>query len=218
MTLRSVALSPRDGYAAAKRTGERRARAGERLPEGLSPYVLSAAGGAALMCLWLKLGALLGLRESRLEQYDGALVVAALLLGVSISLAGQALWGALGPPLVQRLGGCARSRDLRLVWGASSFPLVGVLALLPLDLLIVGRAVFSVDPVGDAIATAWASASIALGLALLAWSGWLFLRGVQVASDLRLRRALPAAVAGGLCVGALMGCLVLLDRLASGVA
>ena len=218
LTLRSVLLSPRDGYAAAKRTGERRARAGERMPEGASPYVLAAAGGAALMCLWLKLGALVGLRDARLEQYDGPLVVAALLLGATISLTGQALWGALGPPIAQRLGGRARPRDLRLVWGASFFPLVGVLALLPLDLLIVGRGVFSVDPVGDAISTAWASLSIAVGLALLAWSAWLFLRGVQVASDLRLHRALPASVAGALCFAVLMGFLVVVDRLAGGTA
>ena len=215
LTLRSVALSPRAGYSSAKRTGERRARAGERLPEGVAPYVLAAAGGAALMCLWLKLGALTGLRQARIGQYDAAVVVAALLLGVVVSLTGQMLWGSLGPRVVKRLGGEAKPRDLRLVWGASFFPLMGVLALLPFDLVIVGTGIFTVDPLPDPIATAWAALSISVGVALLIWSGWVFLRGVEVASGLRLRRALVAASVGGLCFLAIVVALVVLDRLAA---
>ena len=216
LTLRSVILSPRDGYAAAKRTGERRARAGERLPEGFAPYVLSLAGGAAFMCLWLKLGALAGWRDARVARFDAGVIVAALLFGTVISLTGQVLWGVLGPKLIARLGGEARPRDLRLGWGAAFFPSVAVLALLPLDLMIVGRGVFSVDPLADPIATAWAAVSIAVGVALLAWSAWLFLRGVQVASALRMRWALVAAFGAAVCAAAPVGGLVLLERLASG--
>ncbi|CAN5566205.1 hypothetical protein BH24ACT26_BH24ACT26_00860 [soil metagenome] len=196
LTLRSVALCPRDGYAAAKRTGERRARAGERLPEGVSPYVLALVGGAAVMCLWLKVGALGGLRDATSAGIDGAVVASALVLGGLLSVAGQFLWGAAGPRLLLRLGGHARGRDLRLAWGASAFPLVGVLLLLPLDLVLVGPSVFAIDPLSDSIATAWAALSIAVGVALAAWSLWLFLRGVEVASGLRLRRAAPAALLG----------------------
>ena len=215
LTLRSVVLRPREGYAAAKRTGERRARAGERLPEGAAPYVLSAAGGAALMCLWLKLGALSGLRQARTADYDAGLVLAAVVVGALLSVSGQMMWGAVGPWVVARLGGRARPRDLRLAWGASFFPLVGVLALLPLDLVIVGRGTFGSDPLSDRIATAWAALSIALGLALLVWSAWLFLRGVEVASELRLGRALPAALAGGLCLVASIAGLAAVGTLAA---
>jgi hypothetical protein len=170
------------------------------------------------MCLWLKLGALAGWRTARVARFDTGLVVAALLLGTAISLSGQMLWGALGPRLVARLGGEARARDLRLGWGAAFFPSVGVLALLPLDLMIVGRGVFSIDPLADPIATAWAATSIALGVALLAWSAWLFLRGVQVASSLRMRWALLASLGAAFCAAAPVGGLVLIERLMSGGA
>ncbi len=214
LTLRSVMLRPRDGYASAKRAGERRARAGDRLPEGASPYVLTATGGAALMCLWLKLGALVGLREANRTEFDGGVVAAAILLGALLGLCGQALWGSIGPWLVARLGGTARGRDLRVAWGAAALPLVGMLVLLPLDLAIVGPGVFGSDPLSDSIATAWAAISIAFGVALTAWSAWLLVRGVEVASRLRLRWALPAAVIGALCVVAAIGGLIAVGALA----
>src|SRR5688500_1684020 len=46
LTLRSVLLSPHDGFAAALKSTERRSRAGRRPAEGLAPYVLAAVGGA----------------------------------------------------------------------------------------------------------------------------------------------------------------------------
>ncbi|MFN2490772.1 MAG: YIP1 family protein [Actinomycetota bacterium] len=213
LTLRSVVLRPREGYAAAMRTGERRARAGERLPEGVTPYVLALAGGAAGMCLWLKFGALAGLRHARVADFDSGVLIAALLVGVVLGLAGQVLWGAVGSWCVARLGGRARARDLRLAWGASALPLVGVLVLLAPDLILAGPGVFTIDPLGDAIATAWAALSIAVGIALAVWSLWLFVRGVEVASGLRLRRAVPAVLAGAACFALLAGGLAMAGTL-----
>jgi hypothetical protein len=217
LTLRSVALSPREGYAAALRTGERRARAGERLPEGTAPYVLAVVGGAAAMCLWLKVGALVGARDATAADTDGSLVAGAIALGGLLGGGGQLLWGALGPWLVGRFGGRARGRDLRLGWGASALPLVGVALLLPLDLALVGPAVFAADALGDSIAQGWAALSVALGVALAGWSAWLFLRSVEVAGDLRFVRAAGAALLGATCIGSLVYALMLAgDALAAG--
>lgn len=196
LTLRSVALAPRDGFAAALRTSERRARAGERPAEGWAPYVLAAVGGTAAMSLWLKAGAMAGRSEAAATDVDSALVVAALIAGALLGIAGQLLWGALGPWLADRLGGHALGRDLRLVWGASALPqTLAVIVLLALDLLVVGPGVFAGGPFVDPLARAWAAFSIAAALAATAWSLWLFVRGLQVAGGLGPARA--AALAGG---------------------
>jgi hypothetical protein len=146
------------------------------------------------MGLWLKLGALAGLRTTGGGEVDAVVVAASFVLGAALGVAGQLLWGAVGPWIVARVGGDARARDLRLAWGASALPLAGVLLLLPLDAALVGSAVFAVDAVGDSIARGWAALSIACGVALALWSLWLFARGVEVAAGLRPGRAALAVV------------------------
>jgi hypothetical protein len=196
LTLRSVALAPRDGFAAAFRTSERRARAGERPPEGWAPYVLGATGGAAVMSLWLKAGARGSRGGADPGSVDPALLVAALVAGALLVLGGQLLWGVVGPWLADRLGGCALGRDLRLVWGAAALPQTLSLAVLVvLDLLVVGPSLYGGGPLADPLGRAWAALSIALALALAVWSLWLFVRGLQVAGGLDLARA--TALAGG---------------------
>jgi hypothetical protein len=199
LTLRSVALSPRAGFAAAIKTGDRRARAGERLPEGAAPYVLAAVGGAGAMVAWLKLGALAGWRSASSADFDSSVLAATLVLGALLSLAGQALWGVAAARALDALGSHARRRHLRLVWGASGLPQVFVLlVLLPGDLAIAGPASLTTDALGDPVATAWAAVSIALTAAAAAWSLWIFWRGVEVAGGLNWRRTAPVALLGPL--------------------
>jgi hypothetical protein len=216
LTLRSVLLVPRDGFAAAIRTAERRARAGERLAEGTAPYVLAAAGGAGAMMAWLKVGALAGWRSAAAARLEPGVLPSAVVLGALLGVAAQLAWGAAGPPLAARLGGGARPRDLRLVWGASGLPQTFALAvLLPGDLVIVGPAAFTSDPLRDPVATMWAALSIALGLALVVWSAWIFVRGVEVATGLEWRRAIVMGLWGALCAGVLVAALTLVALAAS---
>jgi hypothetical protein len=205
LTLRSVLLAPRDGFGAALRTSERRARAGERPAEGYAPWVLGGLGGIAAMALWLKLSALGEARSVPAGSVDSGLVVAALLLGAVLSVAGQAAWGVLGPRVARRLGGAAHGRGLRLAWGAAALPQAGVLVLLPLDLLLVGPGAYATDPLVDPVARAWAALSIALSVSAALWSLWLFLRGVQIAAGTRMRRAAAIALAAPLSTAPAVG-------------
>lgn len=205
LTLRSVMLTPRAGYASAVVATERRERTGERLPEGRTPYVLAALGGAGVMCLWLKLGALVGWRTAGAGAFDYSVLAGALLVGAVASVGCQLAWGALGSALSGRVGGRARARDLRLVWGAASFPQIFVLLLLPIDLTVTGPPALTTAPLQDSIVTAWAALSVAAGAALGAWSAWLFLRGMEVATNLRLRAAAIVTFGAALCIAAVLG-------------
>jgi hypothetical protein len=182
-TLRSIALDPRKGFASAFALTERRASGGARPAEGITTYVLTAAGGAAAMLLWLKLGSLFGTREIAAPEFRWSYLVVALIGGALVALIAQALWG-FGASAAFRLGGDAtRARDLRLVWGASAVPqLLALLILLPLDVLIVGPETFTSTKLADPLATGWAAISIALAVSLGVWSMYLFARGVQVAT------------------------------------
>ncbi|MGH2808196.1 MAG: hypothetical protein ACRDKT_13085 [Actinomycetota bacterium] len=209
LTLRSVLLTPRDGFAAALKAAERRARAGSRPAEGLSPYVLAAIGGASLMMLWLKLGALLGLREVCTADNITAYIVASLVLGAVLGLIAQAVWGGVGPRAMRGLHTEVAGRDLRLVWGASNFPQVFALVLLlPLDLAIVGTDTFTTAKLGDSLATAWAAFSIALAISVALWSLFLFVRGLEVAGGIGMKKALLATLMGLACLAVVVGVLV----------
>ena len=206
LTLRSVLLTPRDGFASALKAAERRSRAKHRPAEGLSPYVLAAIGGASLMVLWLKLGALLGLREISTTANLGTYIAASLVLGAVFGLVAQAVWGLVGPRAMRSLQSEVAGRDLRLIWGASEFPHVFALVLLlPLDLAIVGTDSFTTAKLGDSLATAWAAFSIALGICIAIWSLFLFVRGLEVAGGIGVKRALIATLIGLACFGVIVG-------------
>lgn len=195
LTLRSVLVAPRAGFRAALAGADRRAGAELRPAEGIAPKVLAAAGGAALSLLWLKIGALAGVREVCSAAYLTAYIAGAALLGGLLAVVAQSLWGWVGPRSVAALGGERPARhDLRLVWGASSFPQVlALLVLLPLDLLIVGRDSFTTVELVDPVSTAWAAFSIALGVSALVWTLFLLVRGVGAASGLEGVRAVAGA-------------------------
>jgi hypothetical protein len=209
LTLRSVLLTPRDGFAAALKAAERRARAKSRPAEGFTPYVLAAIGGAGLMMLWLKLGALLGLREMSTTANIGTYIAASLVLGAVLGLIAQAVWGVVGPRAMRSFQTQVTGRDLRLVWGASDFPHVFALVLLlPLDLAIVGTDSFTTSKLDDSLATAWAAFSIALGICIAIWSLFLFVRGLEVAGGIGAKRALIGTAIAIACVGLVVGVLL----------
>jgi hypothetical protein len=200
LVLRSILASPRVGFESAIEASRRRERIRVRSSEGIAPFLLSAVGGATGMVLWLKLAGMAEVRDVAPRDYATGLLAVALLSGVLIALGAQWLWSTLAA----RLGtaGEASARELRLVWGAAAFPQVFALVfLLPLDLAIVGPAAFTTAPMSDSLATAWAALSVALGVALAAWSAFLFVRGTQVATELGAGRITLALVAAALSVG-----------------
>ena len=194
-------VAPLAGFESAFNVAARRARVGRHPAEGFAPFVVAAFGGAALLLLWLKVGGLLGLRDSAGSDFRWAYLGTILILGALMSLIGQGLWGVVGRYSAHALGGAALARDLRTVWGASFFPHVFALAFLfPLDLIIVGPATFTTERLTDPLARAWAALSVALAVSFALWSGWLFVRGAQAATNLHGWRTLAATIVA-------MGCL-----------
>ena len=218
LTLRRVLLAPHDGFAAALKTAEKRAGAGRRPAEGLSPYVLAAVGGAAASSLWLKVGGLAGLREVCTTQYLAVNITAALVLGAILGLLCQAVWALVGVPVVRGLRGETDRGSLRLVWGASAFPqVVALFILVPLDLLIVGTSTYTGASLEDPLSTGWAAFSIAIGISVAVWSLFLFIRGIEVAGGIGFWRAVVAAGTAVLCFAAVVGGLVVAGSMSTEV-
>ncbi len=157
--------------------------------------------------LWLKVGALIGAREVCNVEYLTGYVITAGVLGALFGLAGQSVWGRIGPRFVSSLRGEAPDpHELRLVWGAAAFPQVFALfLLLPLDLLIVGQDTFTTAELVDPVSTAWAAFSIALGVSALVWSLFLLVRGVESSSGLTGIRAVAGAATAVLSLGLVVG-------------
>jgi hypothetical protein len=199
LVLRSVILTPTDGFEAAKKAAERRARAAQRPAEGFTPYVLAAIGGAATLLLWLKLGALVELRDAPRASFRPIYLVGAVGFGATLGLLAQFAWGWLGPALFGS-GDPAARRSMRIAWGLAALPqIVAVGVLFPMDLAIVGPQSFTTTGLPDSVATAWAAASIALSVAFAVWTIWLFYTGVKVMVEAGRWRALGGLlVAGGL--------------------
>ncbi|MDQ3767221.1 MAG: hypothetical protein M3346_07740 [Actinomycetota bacterium] len=203
LTLRSVLVAPLAGFKSAFNAAERRARVGRHPAEGFAPFIVAAFGGASLLVLWLKVGGLLGLRDSASSDFRWAYLGTVLVLGSLMSLIGQGLWGLAGRYSTHAMGGAVLARDLRTVWGASSFPHVfALMFLLPLDLLIVGPATFTTDRLTDPLGRAWTALSVALAVSFAVWSGWLFVRGTEAATDFAGLRALGVTMVAALCLAA----------------
>ncbi|MGI8775053.1 MAG: hypothetical protein ACR2KQ_08605 [Actinomycetota bacterium] len=201
-TLRSVLIAPSAGVHAALRSADRKERVGDSPPEGYSPYVLGALGGAAALLLWLKLSVLMGLRTDSAATYRWGFLVGAGIVGALLGLAAQFLWGAVAARWTKSLDSGVKAREARLVWGASAFPQVFALVLLlPLDLLVVGSSSFTSARPGDPVASAWAALSIALSLALATWSVLIFVKGIEVISGSKSLRLAGGFVLAVLCLG-----------------
>jgi hypothetical protein len=209
LRLRKVLLNPDEGFEAMFAATERRARTGQsRVPEGVAPYLLSAVGGAAAMLLWLKIGGLLGARRVAPESFGWATFTTALVVGATVVVLAQLLWASVGSRFIGADEAVA-GRDLRLVWGVAAFPQVlSLVLLLPLDLSIGGRASYATTRLGDSLALTWAAVSIALGVALAAWSLFLFVCGLRVALRSDERSTLAAITFGAIvCAGAVVAAL-----------
>lgn len=177
----------------------------------MTPHVLAFLGGASLALLWLKVGALVGVREFCEPRYLGGYIAAAALLGGLLALPASALWSVGGASLGPILHGDRPAPGrLRFVLGASAFPLVlATMVLLPLDLLVVGPETFTTEELSEPLSTAWAAFSLALGVSAVGWGVWIFLRGYSSATGVSARRSLAGlALAAGtvaLVVGAVVG-------------
>jgi hypothetical protein len=206
LTVRSILLAPTEGFGAASRALERRAKAGRRPVEGLSTYLLSGLGGASLASLWLKVGALLKVRQVCTTEYIASFIIVSFVLGAVLAWIAQAIWGAAGSATARGLHGDASRGEMRFVWGVSALPQVFVLLLLvPLDLVLVGTDTFTTTPLDESLSTAWAALSIALAISLAVWSMYLFFRGVQVVAGLPTKRAVAALGVAILCFGGVVG-------------
>jgi len=194
LTLRTVLLAPKDGFESAVTAANRRARAGRRPAEGITPYILSGLGGAALFLLWLKLGALFDLRDAPRGSFRSVYLVAAVGVGLVLGLVCQALWAAAAALVL----GSERAprRNLRLMWGAAALPQVLALLLFPLDLLIAGSGAFTTTRLEDPLGAAWAALSIALAAAFAVWAAYLFVRGVGITSRAGTPRVVAAISVG----------------------
>jgi hypothetical protein len=177
-------------------------------------------GGGSLCLLWLKIGALVGLREVCDVSLMAGYVVAGGVLGGVLMLLGQALWGAIGPRAARALrSDSATPSSSRAIWGLSATPLVVALAiLLPLDLLIVGSDTFTTDRLADPLATSWAAFSIAAWLSAAAWALYLLMRGFQVQTGLSTRRACLGALASCACLALIVSAFVLASSFVPGEA
>ncbi len=200
-TVRGVLLAPASGFVAAlKRV--------ESSPEGLSTYVLGAAGGAAGVLLWLKVSGLFGLREVPARDFTWSIFAAVLVLAALIGVAAQVVWSFVA----SRAGGpdAASPRSFRAVWALASFPhLPALLLLLPLDLLFVGGRAFTTETVGDSVSTAWIALSTAATLTLGLWGAYVFVRGTHAATRATAGRS-AAVVALAVATGLVLALLVLL--------
>ena len=207
-SLRTILFAPKEGFAGI----------GDRTIGGRTPYVFAFLGGAALALLWLKIGALVGVREFCEPRYLGGYVVAAAALGGLLALPVSALWSVTGASLAPVLHGDKPSTGtLRFVWGAAAFPLIlATVVLLPLDLLVVGPETFTTEELSEPLSTAWAAFSLALGVSALAWGLWILLRGYAAAAGIRARRALLGLVLAVVVVGAVVGAVVAASAAVSG--
>lgn len=150
-----------------------------------------------MMLLWLKLGSLLGVRDVAQVEFKWSYLVVAAVAGALLGLIAQLIWGYVGAAAARAFGGRTPARDLRVVWGASDFPqVIGLAVLLPLDLLIVGSDTFTSEKLSDSLATGWAAISIAFSLSLGAWTLFIFVRGVEVATSVSVVKAIAISLVG----------------------
>ena len=213
LTLRAVLVAPKQGFESAVAAADRRARAARKPAEGISPYVLSALGGAALFVLWLKLGALLDLRDAPRDTFRSVYLIGVLGIGAALGLVCQAVWAAASAAILRSES--APRRNLRLMWGAAALPQVFALLLLPLDLLISGSGAFTTTRLEDPLGAAWAAFSIALGGAFAVWAAYLFVRGVGITGKAGALRVAGAIAMGIVVVALAYGPFILSTRVIS---
>jgi hypothetical protein len=191
--LRAVLVSPRSGFRSAMRNGNAAAIASSPVTA-----LLVVLGGVATMGLWLKLTSLLKIFDRPISATEWSFVLGGLALGAILAAIAYVAWTRLAPRAIDSDRDASRAR-LRVAWSFSDFPLALYAAvLLPLDLLIVGPEIFSTDRLDGTFAMVWSALSLALLVALAAWSVYLFVRGVDAAVGSRVQSTVPLIVSAGL--------------------
>jgi hypothetical protein len=213
LTLRAVLVAPKEGFESAVAAADRRARAARRPAEGIAPYVLAALGGAALLLLWLKLGALFDLRDAPRGSFRTVYLIGAVGVGAVLGLICQVLWAAASASILKSER--APRRNLRLMWGAAALPQIFGLLLLPLDLLIAGPGAFTTTKLEDPLGAAWAAFSIALGAAFAGWAAYLFVRGIGITSKADSARVAAAVIVAILVIAVAYGPFIVATRVMS---
>ena len=207
-SLRTILFAPKEGFAGI---------AGRSIG-GRASYFFTFFGGAALALLWLKIGALIGVREFCEPRYLGGYVAAAAAMGGLLALPVASLWSLGGSSLGPVLHGEKPSTGtMRFVWGAAAFPsIVAMAVLLPLDLLVVGPETFTTEELREPLSTAWAAFSLALGVSALGWGLWILLRGYAAATEVPTRRALVGVALALAVVAVVIGAVVAVSIAVSG--
>lgn len=205
--LRAVLSDPRRGFAAGAASARRSAR------EGATAVVLAAFGGAAAMLLWLKFGALVGVRGGGADFRWGYLMAALAVGGVGGVLT-QRVWGRLAVGA----GSERTPAELRSLWGLACLPqVVSVLILLPADIALAGPAAFTAQPFSGRLATLWTAVSMAVAASIALWSGYLFVTGLAVVTKQkgirRMGSLVVAAASAMLVTGGIVLTAVLVSRL-----
>ena len=150
------------------------------------------------MVLWLRLTSLLRIFDRPISATEWSFVLGGLVLGAILAAIAYVIWTRLAPRMIDSDRGLSKDR-LRVAWSFSDFPLaLYVAVLLPLDLLIVGPEIFSTDRLDGTFAMIWSAMSLALLVALAAWSVYLFVRGVDAASGTRVQSIAPLIISAGL--------------------
>lgn len=201
-TVRGVLVSPATAFVPALKRAETSA-------EGLSTFVLAALGGAAGLLLWLKVRALVGFRALAPSEFDVGFFVTWIVLAMVIAVIAQVGWSFVA----SRLGGpdAGSPRSFRAVWALSAFPQIpALLVLAPLDLLLVGRDVFTATDSGDSVALAWTALSTALSVSLAVWSAFVFAQGTHVATRAPRRRSAGVVALSVAAVAVTVGALAAL--------
>jgi hypothetical protein len=195
--LRTILISPRNGFAKALRLSRSdEGRGGRKV---LVP-ILSALGGAYLLLMFLKVRGLTGFRDITPSEFDWAPFTLALVVAALSGVLAHYLFGFAATPAASRLGRRCEPQDLRTVWGLAGFPVaVAFLLLLVLDIAIAGREAYS-SVEDNSLITGWSAGSLTVGLSLGLWSLYLFVKGLAVAAQTRISRSLLLVVVATLCL------------------
>ena len=193
--LRTVLVSPRNGFRSAMRNGNAKAIASSPVS-----VLLVILGGMATMLMWLRLTSLFRIFDRPISSIEWSFVLGGLALGAILAAISYVVWTRLAPRMIDTDRDLSKDR-LRVAWSFSDFPLALYAAvLLPLDLLIVGPEIVSTDRLDGTFAMVWSAVSLALLMALAAWSIYLFVIGVDSASGTRVQSIAPLIVSAGLAV------------------
>ena len=157
----------------------------------------AALGGAFLLLVFLKARSLAGFPLAP-EDFRWDSFAAFLAIGALAAVLAHFLFPLGATPTLGRLGRRVAGRDLRLMWGVAAIPAAtGFLLLVVVDILLAGREAYS-EISGDTLVTGWTAGSLALAVAIGAWSLYLFVQALALAAEIRPRRSIMVVLMAGI--------------------